>query len=76
MLAADPRNFMDLVNGDIAALSKGKIVLSAFWFKVAVATWAAKQQMKSLSWSLAVIDTWGPLGGICDKVLERAICDH
>ena len=74
--AADPRSFIDLVNRDSAPLSKGKIVVSGFWFKMAVASWAAKHQKKALSWSLAVTDTWAPLGGISDKVLEGALRDH
>ena len=76
LVANDPRNFIDLVNGDSAPLSKGKIVLSRFWFKMAVAAWAAKHQKKALSWSLAVTDTWASLGGISDKVLERALRDR
>jgi hypothetical protein len=76
LIAADPRNFIDLVNGDSTPLTKGKVVLSAFWFKVAVAAWTAKQQKKSLSWTPAVTDTWAPLGGVSDKVLERALRDH
>ena len=76
LLASDQRAFVDLVNGDSTPLSKGKVVLSGFWFKMAVAAWAAKHQKKTLSWPLAVTDTWAPLGGFSDKVLERAIRDH
>ena len=76
LLSADPRSFVDLVNGDSSPLSKGKVVLSGFWFRMAVVAWAAKHQGKSLSWSLAVTDTWAPLDGISDKVLERALRDH
>ena len=76
LLASDQRAFVDLVNGDSTPLSKGKVVMSGFWFKMAVAAWAAKHQRKTLSWPLAVTDTWAPLGGFSDKVLERAIRDR
>ena len=73
LLSADPRSFVDLVNGDSSPLSKGKVVLSGFSLIMAVVALAAKHQGKSLSWSLAATDTWAPLDGISDKVLERAL---
>ena len=63
LISSDPSTF-DAVNGDSAPLSKGEVVLSKFWFRMAV------------SWSLVVTHTWAPVGGRSDKVLERAVRDH
>ena len=75
LLTTDPNHFSDMVNGDVTPLSKGKVVLSLFWFRVSVYKWVAKQHKKKLSWEPKATEQSGPAGGVGEKVLERAIRD-
>ena len=53
-LGPKPEMIVDLLNGDVAAVDKGRVMIGCLWFHMAVARWVAKRNGKDLSWQLAV----------------------
>ena len=75
LVTEDPRHFIDLINGDVFPITKGKVVLSTFWFRMGLVQWAAKASKKKLAWQPSATPTWAPTDGPSEKILERAIRD-
>ena len=72
-LGSKPEMIVDLLNGDVAAVDKGRVLIGCLWFDLAVARWVAKRNGKDLSWQLAVQpDKLVPVGTFVTEPMMQA----
>ena len=67
-LGSELEMIVDLLNGDVAEVDKGRILLGNLWFYLVVARWIAKRNGKHLPWLLTVVpDKLLPMGSFVSE---------